>query len=450
MKREGPSLPVTEIIAIHGMGSEMQGVGRLSDGRAAFVPGALPGETVEIRVRRSRDRFVEAQLLRVVTPSPERVAPACPLYGRCGGCQTQHMAYEAALRFKRDRVYDALTRIGGVEAPDVRPTVAAEPVLHTRNKAEYACGVDSRSGTRILGVHSANSHDVLSMDDCLLQHPLSLKALNAVRQLPILSSLAGAVTRVTRDGQLMLTLTAPTNALPNEANVVSALRQQLPELVSLYFCRLKPHSNHALDGQCRLLWGQPTVTDELCGLSFELSPQSFFQVNPLQAEKLYDAAIEAAQIQPDDLVLDAYCGAGTITLCAARRSARTVGVEIVAPAIENANRNAKANGLSDRVKFVLGDAAEEIPRMVARGLRPDVVITDPPRKGMDRPLIDALLQALPRRIVYVSCNPATLARDVKLLGERYRLAYAVPVDMFPLSAHVECVVLMSRVEEKQA
>ena len=246
----------------------------------------------------------------------------------------------------------------------------------------------------------------------------------------------------------MLTLTAPTGALPDEAGAISALRAQLPELASLYLCRLNPRPTHALDGRCRLLWGQSTVTDALCGLAFELSPQSFFQVNPPQAERLYDAAIEAAQIQPDDLVLDAYCGAGTITLCAARKSSRTVGVEIVAPAIENANRNAQRNGLSDRVQFVLGDAADEIPAMVARGLRPDVVITDPPRKGMDKPLIDALLLALPRRIVYVSCNPATLARDVKLLSERYRLEYAIPVDMFPLSAHVETMALMTRDEQK--
>ncbi len=447
MKNTVHSPAAGETIHIHGMGSEMQGVGRLSDGRAAFVPGALPGETVEIRVTRSRDRFVEAELLRIVEPSPDRVAPACPLYGQCGGCQTQHMSYEAALRFKRDRVRDALARIGGVEAPDVRPTVAADPVLHTRNKAEYDCGVDPRTGERALGVHLAGSHRVLSVGDCLLQHPLSLKALEAVRELSILPSLSGVVTRVTRSGQLMLTLSAPTRALPNEADLASRLRGRLPELVSLYFCRLNPRPSHALDGQCRLLWGRATVVDELCGLSFELSPQSFFQVNPAQAEKLYAAAIEAAQIQPGDRVLDAYCGAGTITLCAARRSVHTMGVEIVAPAVENANRNAKVNGLSDRVKFVLGDAAEEIPRMVARGLRPDVVITDPPRKGMDRPLIDALLQALPRRIVYVSCNPATLARDVKLLGERYRLEYALPVDMFPLSAHVETVVLMSRGKE---
>lgn len=435
---------MSEIIHIHGMGSEMQGVGRLADGRAAFVPGALPGETVEVRICRSKDRFVEAELMQIVEASPDRVVPDCPLYGQCGGCQTQHMRYEASLRLKRERVFDALTRIGGLQNPDVRPTVAADPVFHTRNKAEYDCGTDPRTGTRVLGVHQANSRNVLAMDDCLLQHPLSLKALAAVRELKAMSTLSGAVTRVTRQKKLMLTLTGPVHALPDEAGIITELRKKLPELTSLHYCRLNPRPNHALDGRCRLLWGQPAVTDMLCGLSFELSPQSFFQVNPLQAEKLYAAAIEAAQIQSDDLVLDAYCGAGTITLCAARRSARTVGVEIVAPAIENANRNAKANGLSDRVQFVLGDAAEEIPRMVARGLRPDVVITDPPRKGMDRPLIESLLSALPRRIVYVSCNPATLARDVKLLSERYHLEYALPVDMFPLSAHVETVILMSR------
>ena len=436
---------MNEIIHIHGIGSEMQGVGRLADGRAAFVPGALPGETVEIRIRKSKDRFVEAELVRIIEAAPERTAPACPLYGKCGGCQTQHMTYEAALQFKHDRVRDALMRIGGQTDPDVRPTVASDPILHTRNKAEYDCGNDPATGKRALGVHLGASHSVLPVDDCMLQHPLSIKALNAVRALNIERSLSGVVTRVTRNDELMLILTGPVNALADETGLTAKLRAALPEMVSLHYCRMNPRPNHALDGRCRLIWGQNTVTDELCGFDFELSPQSFFQVNPLQAEKLYDLAIQEAQIRPDDLVLDAYCGAGTITLCAAMRSERTIGVEIVAPAIENANRNAAANGMTGRVKFVLGDAAEEIPQMVARGMRPDVVIVDPPRKGVDQPLIDSLLRALPRRIVYVSCNPATLARDVKLLtaGGQYTLDHATPVDMFPLSAHVECVASLT-------
>lgn len=437
---------MNETIRIHGTGSEMQGVGRLSDGRAAFVPGALPGETVEIRIRKSKDRFVEAELMRIVDPSPERVQPECPLYGQCGGCQTQHMTYEAALKHKHARVRDALMRIGGQADPDVRPTIAADPMLRTRNKAEYDCGIDPTSGQRALGVHLGASHSVLPVQDCMLQHPVSLRALEAVRALKIERSLSGVVTRVTRKGELMLILTGPVNSLADETGLTTKLRKALPEMVSLHYCRMNPRPTHALDGRCRLIWGQRTVADTLCGLSFELSPQSFFQVNPLQAENLYNAAIEAAEIQPTDLVLDAYCGAGTITLCAALRSARTVGVEIVAPAIENANRNAAINGLTDRVKFVLGDAAEQIPQMVARGMRPDVVIVDPPRKGVEPPLIHSLLRALPRRIVYVSCNPATLARDVKLLTEtgKYRLDYAIPVDMFPLTPHVECVARLTR------
>lgn len=440
---------MNEIIRIHGIGSEMQGVGRLADGRAAFVPGTLPGETVEIRIRKSKDRFAEGELVRIIEPSADRVKPACPLYGKCGGCQTQHMTYEASLRFKHDRVRDALERIGAQKNPDVRPTVAADPYLRTRNKAEYDCGIDPATGNRVLGVHLGASHSVLPVKDCMLQHPLSIKALDAVRALKIERSLSGAVTRVTRDDKLMLILTGPVNALADEAGLTAQLRAALPEMVSLHYCRLNPRPNHALDGRCRLIWGESTVTDELCGFDFELSPQSFFQVNPLQAENLYDLAIAAAQIRPNDLVLDAYCGAGTITLCAAMRSDRTIGVEIVAPAIDNANRNAAANGMTGRVKFVLGDAAEEIPAMVARGMRPDVVIVDPPRKGVDQPLIASLLRALPRRIVYVSCNPATLARDVKLLTEdgEYTLDNATPVDMFPLSGHVECVASLSRTDK---
>ena len=219
---------MNETIHIHGIGSEMQGVGRLADGRAAFVPGALPGETVEIRIRKSKDRFVEAELVRVIEPCADRTAPACPLYGKCGGCSTQHMTYEASLQHKHTRVRDALIRVGGQTDPDVRPTVASDPILHTRNKAEYDCGNDPATGKRALGVHLGASHSVLPVDDCMLQHTLSIKALNAVRALNIERSLSGVVTRVTRNDELMLILTGPVNALADETGLTAKLRAALP------------------------------------------------------------------------------------------------------------------------------------------------------------------------------------------------------------------------------
>lgn len=440
---------IMEKVLVHGAGSEMQGVGRLADGRAVFVPGALPGETVEVEIIKDAQRFCEARLVRVVKASGSRVQPDCPYYGACGGCSARHMDYETSLYLKQQRVYDALSRIGGVENPEVFETIGCENPERSRNKAEYA--VEMRDGKVRIGCYAAKSHRVIPVQDCLLQKEESIRLLNWMQanlaKYPCASRIRYLVTRVSRAGEMTVVLSADAPVQGEVARMAPALMKDIPEIVSLHFCKLKNRPSHALDGFCSHVAGKNTVCDTLLDLEFELSPQSFFQVNPVQAEKLYKNALQAAGLETgrDKRILDAYCGAGTITLAAARMAKHALGVEIVPPAIENAKKNARRNGLEKKSAFVCADAAREIPRRIAAGESFDAAIIDPPRKGADAALLNALADAKIPVISYVSCNPSTLARDVKILAERgYFLEWAQPVDMFPWTEHVECVCRLTR------
>ena len=441
-----------ERIEITGIASQLQGVGRLADGRAVFVPGAIPGERVEIRIEQDKGRFCEASLCAVLASSPDRIAPDCPCAGECGGCQARHIRYERTLEMKRQIVADALERIGGVEAPQVLETLGCDDPDRTRNKAEYPIGF--AGGRPVIGAYAGGSRRIIPLGDCLLQAPQSVRALAwfaaRLETMPAAKHLKYLVTRVNRAGELMVVLCGDAPLQTEIERLSPALTDALPELKSLWYCRLNPRPAHALDGRCDRILGAETLSETLLGLKYEISPQSFFQVNPVQAERLYGKALEAAGIRPGCglKVLDAYCGAGTITLSAARWAESAVGIEIVPPAVEDAKKNAAANGLAGRARFICGDAAREIPRLLARGERFDCAILDPPRKGADGALLEALIATAIPRVAYVSCNPATLARDVKhLRAGGYRVEWAQPVDMFPWTGHVETVVLMSRVKD---
>ena len=427
----------TEIIRFTGCGSEMQGVGRLSDGRAVFVPFAIPGETAEVEILQSRDRFAVGALVRVLEESPDRVKPLCPYYGKCGGCQTQHIAYERALALKRQKVSDALERLGGLQNPRVLETVPAPAPFGYRNKAEFAFANGAA------GVYEASSHRVIGIDACPLQSDNSNAVMRFTRDHRKGLPLRFLVTRGNDAGEMMVTLSlfAPADA----AFLARALTDEFPFVKSVYSCRLSPRPAHALDGACALLAGQETLAETLNGLTFAVSPRSFFQVNRAQAETLYNIALDFAALTPDDRAADVYCGAGTISLAAARRCAHVTGIEIVSEAIRDAEANARRNGLADKTRFIAADAAARYPAL-QKTERFSCVIADPPRKGLDTPVTEALIAAPAPRLVYVSCNPATLARDVKRLTESgaYRFERAQPVDMFPQTEHVETVVLMSK------
>lgn len=420
-------------VAVTGTGSELQGVGRAPDGRAVFVPGALPGETVSCRVLEEKERYLTARLLQVETASPRRRVPPCPYAGQCGGCSALHMDYEYSLALKREQLEQALRRIGGAEAPMVSPVLGAEEPFYNRNKAEYAI-----KGGRI-GLRQAGSHEIIEILDCPAQHPLSIRAMQQVRKwLKNVPDFTGyLVTRVNGSGELMCILSG--DRLPN----TTGLPDVLPSLVSLYTCRLVSRPVHALHGDCTLAWGAEKLRDTLCGLSFDLHPQSFFQVNRTQAELLYDAALDMARLGDCEKVLDAYCGVGTITLYMARRCAYALGVEILEPAVRDAIANARRNGLSHKTKFHCADAAKLLPALLSGGGRVDAVVLDPPRKGVDQSLARTLLESGVPRIVYVSCDPATLARDIGRLRTMYHLEQVQPVDMFPWTGHVETVCLLA-------
>ena len=427
-------------VLITGTGSELQGVGRLEDGRAVFVPMALPGETAEIEITREKDRFAQARLVSTENPSPRRTQPVCPYYGSCGGCRAQHMEYGLSLSLKREKVQNALTHIGGLTEPLVEETLPSEKILAYRNKAEFACV------NGCTGVFEEGTNRVIDTDACLLQADSVNRLLVWLKKnmgnLPI----KYIVTRINDAGEIMLTLslTYPGDITELARRVCAAFE----EVRSVYLCRLNRLPAHALDGECVKVLGEDTLFERLCGLSFTVSPRSFFQVNRPQAEKLYETALRMAELKSTDKIADIYCGAGTISLCAARACAHVTGIEIVPEAIRDAKRNAERNGLTKKTEFLCGDAARVYPALAAKN-RFDAVIVDPPRKGLDKAVTDALIAVPAEKLVYVSCDPGTLARDVKLLTQsgRYRFVSAQPVDMFPLTAHVETVVLLSKLHE---
>lgn len=413
-------------IRVTGINSKLQGVGRLTDGRAAFVPYALPDELVDIEYNDGGGRYVECALVDVIEASERRVKPFCAHYGACGGCSIQHADYEYTLKLKTERLTDALKRIGGMNEPPVKTAVGCGAGGFYRNKAEYPI-VNGAVGMFVSG-----GKRVIPIDTCGLQHPASVNAAITLSGAGLLRGAECLVTRINGAGEFMLIVCGERRADIDARAFASAV----PDMISLYYCQLNANRHNALDGELTHVFGETTLTETLMGLEFIISPKSFFQVNTAQANKLYALALEAASINAECRVLDAYCGTGTITLAAAREAKLAVGVEISQAAIADANANARINGLNEKARFICSDAARAIPEMHAF----DRVIIDPPRSGADKRLIDAVIKAKPECVAYVSCDPATLARDVKRFREGgYALNWAQPVDMFPWTSHIETV-----------
>ena len=429
---------IAENIEITGTGSSLSGVGRLPDGRALFVEGALIGERCDVIIDKQQERCAFGRAGRILVPSPHRTPPACPLYGECGGCAAMHMDYPFSLQLKARKVNDSLIRIGKLERPTLCAPIPAEPIYHYRNKAEYAC----RNG-RFGAVSRGSNPQIVALENCLLQTPQSLDFLAQVRTLlHDDSALSGVVTRTNHLGELMGILCYAHGKSPRP------LPQSLSGRVhSLHTCTLSPKPHHALDGQCRHISGAARLDEQLCGLSFSLSPHSFFQINRAQAETLVQVLLDALALRGDETVFDLYCGIGTLTLPLARRAKHVTGIEIVAPAIEDAIRAANENHIPN-AHFLCGDAGKLLAHALKRGATPDVIVVDPPRKGLDPALIAQLLLCAPQKIAYVSCDCATLARDIRLLTEsgRYTLAHATPLDMFPWTEHIETICLLQRMD----
>ena len=423
-------------------------------GRAVFVKNTIVGETWEIRILKVTASAVYGKAERCITPSPNRQRPPCPVFRKCGGCSLLHMTYDEELRMKLGRVNDAIRRIGGLDFA-VQHIVGMEAPAHYRNKTIYAVGM--QDGVPVKGFFRASSHDVTPVDTCLLQQPLADRAADAVCRWMQENGAApydeatgkGTVRHLftrcaehTADAVLCIVSARGFGAKTED--LVAYVRVQCPELTGVVLNVNKKKGNVVLAGDFYTLWGKAELTDVLCGLTFTLSPQAFYQVNPTQAERLYERAVQYAVASPDDTVLDLYCGAGTISLCLAQRAAHVIGAEIVPESVQNAAENAARNGV-ENAEFLCADAGAAAAQLAARGLKPDCVVVDPPRKGMYPEAIDAIVSMQPQRIVYVSCDPGTLARDLKLLHERgYAPTAAEAVDMFPHTPHVETVIQMTR------
>jgi len=433
------------------LGADMEGVCR-ADGMAVFVPGMLPGETAPVRIVKDQKRFAFGRMEGApVSPSPERRVPDCPVYPRCGGCSCRHMSYEATLAAKRQQVQDCFQRIGKLDI--VVPQVAGmEDPSAYRNKTALPVGgpVDDPH----VGFFAPRSHAIIPIDRCANAMPPADDVSRAVlawmkaNKIPSYNEethtglIRHIVTRVNRKHQALVTLAVNGTSIPHAEELWQAL--QPLGVIGLVLNENRERTNVILGRKFTTLYGESTLKDVLCGLEFDLSPAAFFQVNPIQTEVLYQTALDFAELTPDDRLCDVYCGAGTISLMMARRCKEVLGIEIVPQAIDNAKENAARNGISNAA-FRCGAAEDVLPALVDEGLRPDVIVIDPPRKGVEPAVIDAIAKAGPRRVVYVSCNVATQARDAALLcAQGYRLSKVQPVDMFCWTSGVECVAAFTK------
>lgn len=438
-------------LVIDGYASDGAGVARL-DGMVVFVQGGIRGEACDVRLTHVGRSALWGRVEEVVNPSPARIFPRCLHYTKCGGCQFRHMNYAEELEAKRIRVEDALRRLGGADI-HVSAILGAEQVDRYRNKAQFPVA----KGPRI-GFYRPRSHDVIDVDDCLLQGEAAARLRGAVKEwmaeysIPAYNerTFTGLVrhvyVRTNRAGRSLCCLLVNGRGVPREAELVRALRRAEPNLAGVVLGVNEKHNNVILGDSYRTLWGEDFLSDTLCGLTFRLSVPSFYQVNPAQTEVLYGKALEFAGLTGAETVLDLYCGIGTISLVMARKAGMVWGAEVVPQAVDDAIANARRNHI-ENARFLCADAGEAARYLEGEGVRPDVVCVDPPRKGLAEDVVDTIADMGPQRVVYVSCDPGTLGRDVKrFAGRDYTLKKAVAVDMFPRTAHVETVVLLSKGE----
>ncbi|MBO5059915.1 MAG: 23S rRNA (uracil(1939)-C(5))-methyltransferase RlmD [Clostridia bacterium] len=432
-------------VEIETLSSEGSGIARV-EGYTLFVAGALAGDTARVLCTKLNKNYGFARLVKLISPSPVRTSPECATFSDCGGCQLMHMSYEGQLEFKRQTVRDALKRIGGISLePDI---IGMETPFRYRNKMVFPIG---KGGS--WGFYRERSHEVICLKDCLLGDSLNHEIMNTVsehikkynisvyNELEHMGSIRRVFIRSSRD-EFMVVISANADDIPHKNELIKSITAISPKITSIILNVNKKRTNLVLGDKNITLWGKDKLTDTLCGLDYEISPHSFFQVNPIQTEKLYSTAISFADISNQDTVMDIYCGIGTISLTAAKHAKAVIGIEIVPQAIEDAKKNAALNGI-ENAEFFCSAAEDIVPHLIEKKTTPDIVILDPPRKGSDEKTLSAIVSAKPKRIVYVSCNPATLARDAKFLTENgYIAVKATAVDMFPHTTHVETVMLL--------
>jgi 23S rRNA (uracil-5-)-methyltransferase RumA len=439
-------------LTIKSLGINGEGIGYYKR-KIVFVDKALPGEVVHAEVTDVKETYAIAKLVRVVERSPARVEPPCPVYEECGGCSLQHMDYQAQLASKRELVIESLRKYARLENPPVAETIGMDNPWGYRNKAQFQVG--RQNGRLVAGLYQTGSHRLVDLEECRVQHEATNEIVRTARQIMeelgipayderkrtgVIRTIVARVAFAT--GETQLTLVTATEEIPRVKELILELRTRLPGLVSIVQNVNRKKTSLIFGDSTRQLWGKPSIAEQLGELSFDLSARAFFQLNPEQTRKLYEEVKKAAGLTGSELVLDLYCGTGTIALWLAPYAREVRGIELIPAAVEDARRNAEKNGAANAT-FHVGRAEVLMPKWAKQGVKPDVVVVDPPRTGLDDALIRSLLEVQPQRIVYVSCNPSTLGKDVAKLLARYELVSVQPLDMFPHTSHVESVVLLT-------
>ena len=444
------------IFDIISQGYEGEGIAKIDNKYPIFIEGALKGEKVKVRIVKVNKNFAYGKLIEVLEASEERVNPPCAIYKRCGGCKLQHASYKAQLDFKWDRVKDCVSKIGKLDPSIVKYPLGMENPWRYRNKVQLPIGLVN--GELKIGFFAPRSHDIIDMESCLIQDEIGDKVVKLTREWIEKFNIRpynvdgeydekGIVRHIMiRRGfttnEVMIVLVTNGEKLPHKEEFVDLMVKNIPGIKSIIQNINSKKTNVILGLESKTLWGEDTISDYIGDFRFNISPLSFFQVNPTQTEVLYGKALEYANLTGNEEVFDAYCGTGTITLFLSQKAKKVYGVEIIPQAIDNAWINAKENKV-ENVEFFVGESEVVIPDLINKGVKADVVVVDPPRKGCDKKLLDAITNIDAKKIVYVSCDPSTLGRDLQLLEENgYKTLEVQPVDMFPNTAHIENVALL--------
>jgi len=442
-------------IEIIDMAEGGEGIGKI-DGLAVFVDGGITGDKVRIKQTKKKKKYAIGRIIKLIEPSKWRVEPKCKHAFACGGCQVQHMDYAKQLEHKNDYVDACIERIAKIENFNVEPIIGMENPYHYRNKGQYPIGTDSDGNVEI-GFYKTKTHHIVDVDECFIQNEKNNKIIKTIKDLIMKyrisvyeekshkGTLRHIMLRNSKANQWMVVFVTNGNDFKSANDIVNELVETHPEIISVIQNVNSVKGNRILGYTNKTLYGADKIVDTIGDLTFELSPLSFFQVNPIQTEVLYGKALEFAELTGEETVVDVYCGIGSISLFLAQKAKSVIGIEIIKDAILDAEENAKINNLNN-TQFYTGDAEVVMPKLYKEGVRPDVVVIDPPRKGCEESVLKTIADMNPKRVVYVSCKPSTMARDLKILGDfGYKVSKVQPVDMFPHTLHVECVVKLSRI-----